>query len=365
MLGISIYPTKSSEQETIEYLKMAHKLGFKRVFTSLLEITRENKEATLSKFKRIFQIANDLNMYVTMDVNPRLFEIIGVDYQHLQTFKDIGASAIRLDANFDGLVESLISYENSGLNIELNISADTGNIGNIMSYAPNRARMTGCHNFYPQRYTGLDLNFFMKCTEKYKGMGLPTAAFITSQTAKIGPHLYNDGLPTLEMHRDMDILVQAKHLYATGLIDDVIIGNAFASEQELADLGEMNQEQLELRVDFDDQTTDLEKKIVLGYQHFNRGDINSFSVRSTFVKLLYKDQSIPAHQTNKILKRGDVIIGNDSFGQYKGEVNIIKREIPNIGNHKNVVGHIRKDERFLIDCIRPWMKFRFKDVTRS
>lgn len=360
MLGISIYPNKATTEENISYLQLAAKYGFKRVFASLLEVTPDNKDEVLGQFKRIFDVANDLDMRVTLDVNPRLFGVLGVDYHNLTLFKEIGASAIRLDANFDGLTESLMSYEDSGLDIELNLSTDAGNIENIMSYVPNNKRLSGCHNFYPQRFTGLDLDFFTKCTTKYRKLGLKTAAFVTSQVATTGPHPFNDGLPTLEMHRDLPIEVQAKHLLATGLIDDILISNQFASETELKKLSQINQDQLSLAVEFASNVTQIEKDILLNYQHFNRGDINSYSIRSTFVKLKYKNESIPANNTIEELHPGDITIGNDSFGQYKGEVNIVKQTMPNIDQHKNVVGHVADVEQFLIPYIKPWMKFRFE-----
>ena len=49
------------------------------------------------------------------------------------------------------------------------------------------------------------------------------SAFISSQVGEIGPWDVNDGLPTLEMHRQLPVTVQAKHLFATNLIDDVVI----------------------------------------------------------------------------------------------------------------------------------------------
>lgn len=361
MLGISIYPTKSDFKTSVEYIKLAHKYGFKRIFASLLDVTEENKKELLNLFRKVFTVAHELDMYITIDANPRVFGILGVDYQHLNLFKDIGADAIRLDANFDGLTESLISYGDSGLDIELNISSDAGNIENILSYAPNKKKILGCHNFYPQPYTGLDTEFFTKCTKKYKKLGLHTAAFVSSQVAKLGPHPFNSGLPTLEMHRHLPIEVQAKHLFATGLIDDVIIGNEFASEDELKKLSLINEEQLTLNIEFVSGVTEIERKIILNYLHFNRGDINSYSIRSTYVKLKFKDKSIPKGNTPEQLHPGDVVIGNDSFGQYKGEVNIVKKAIPNIDQHKNVIGRIVPRELFLIDYIKSWTKFRFQE----
>ena len=48
-----------------------------------------------------------------------------------------------------------------------------------------------------------------------------------------------EGLPTLEDHRDLPIEVQAKHLLMTGLIDDIIISNAYATK-ELYALSKIN-----------------------------------------------------------------------------------------------------------------------------
>ena len=79
----------------------------------------------------------------------------------------------------------------------------------------------------------------------------------------IGPWDINDGLCTLEEHRNLPIEVQAKHLWATGLIDDVIIGNAYASEEELEKLGNLNRYMLQLKVHFVDEATEVEKRATL------------------------------------------------------------------------------------------------------
>lgn len=360
MIGISVYPTKFKTEESIKYIKKAAKLGYKRIFASLLDVTSENKDEVLEKFRTVFNVANSLNMEVTIDVNPRLFKTLNVDYNNLKLFSDIGAKVIRLDANFDGMTEAMMSFSDSDLDFELNLSNDAGNIDNIFSYLPNKNRLRGCHNFYPQRFTGLDLDFFKKCTDKYKKLGLRTAAFVTSQKAEVGPHPFNDKLPTLEMHRDLPIKAQAKHLFAMGNIDDVIISNQMASDQELKALASVDPDVVTLDVDLVSNDSQIEKDILFNYLHFNRGDINSYSIRSTFIKLKYKDKSIPAHDTNATLYPGDIVIGNDSFGQYKGEVNIVKKEIPNTGFHKNVIAHILNEENILISYIKPWQKFKFE-----
>ena len=39
------------------------------------------------------------------------------------------------------------------------------------------------------------------------------------------------GFVRLEDHRDLPIATQVKHLVLTGLIDDISVGNAYASEK--------------------------------------------------------------------------------------------------------------------------------------
>lgn len=49
-LGISIYPERSTFEKDKAYLDLAHKYGFKRVFTSLLQIN-DDREKVLAEFK--------------------------------------------------------------------------------------------------------------------------------------------------------------------------------------------------------------------------------------------------------------------------------------------------------------------------
>lgn len=365
MLGISIYPYKENINDTLNYIELAAKYNFKRVFTNLLMIDQGKEEETLESLKISIEHARKFGMEVILDLNPAVFEQLNISYQDLTFFKEMGATGIRLDSTFDGLIESLITFDSSNLDLEINISNDTYYLENVISYQPNMKRIIGCHNFYPQRFTGLDYEYFMKCSNKYKKMGLRTAAFVNSQSADHGPHIYTDGLCTLEMHRDLPIDIQAKHLIATGLIDDIIVANAYADESELKSLSDLRDDQIELDITFSPDVTQLEKEIILDNQHFNRGDINSYSIRSTYVKLKYKEQSIPENNTRETVNFGDITLGNNSFGQYKGEVNIVKQQMPNVSHEKNVVAKITENNQFLLNYITPWTKFRFREARKK
>ncbi len=160
----------------------------------------------------------------------------------------------------------------------------------------------------------------------------------------------------LNMSNNVDYLnniisYQAMHLFASGLIDDVIIGNAYASEEELRALSEVNRYQLMLHVDYVKQINDIEKP-----QHFRRGDMNEIVIRSTMPRVTYKDIPNPPHDNEEEFQRGDVLIGNDNFGIYKNEFQIVLK--PHKEPRKNKIGSIAKDELFLLDFIKPWTKFK-------
>lgn len=357
-LGISIYLNNSTIEEIKDYINLASKYGFKRIFTCLISATDKNIEETLREFKEILKVANKNNMEVIADIDPVVFKKLNASIFDLKVFKDMGLSGIRLDMGFSGYEESVMTYNEYGLKIELNISNGTKYVDNIISYKSNLNNIYGCHNFYPHIYTGLSYDNFISSSKQFKDLGIRTAAFVNSPSAKFGPWPVSEGLCTLEMHRDLPIEIQAKHLFATGLIDDVIIANAFASEEELKALSKINMEMLEFSVELIDDIRDLDKKILLDEFHFNRGDSSEYMARSTQSRVKYKGESFPPYNVVDI-KRGDILIDTDLYTRYAGELQLALKDMKNTGK-TNVVGKVVDDEIFLLDYIKPWSKFSFK-----
>ena len=354
-LGISVYPDHSVFEEDVAYLEKAAKLGFERIFMSMLEVS-EGKEAVAKKFQKIIAEGKRLNYEIMLDISPAIFEQLEISYDDLSFFHELGADGLRLDVGFDGNKEALLSFNPFGLIIELNMSNNVAYLDNILSHEANEPFIYGCHNFYPQDGSALPLDFFNSCSERFKKAGIRTAAFVTSQAATYGPWDINDGLPTLEMHRYLPIEAQAKHLFATGLIDDVIIGNAYASDEELQKLSEINRYQVTFTVEPVENANEVEKQILFDNQHSRRGDITSRMVRSTAVRVKYTESN-PIHDNEQVFKRGDIVIGNDSFGKYKNELQIVLEE--HSDNRKNLVAKIDPNELILLDYVKPVSKFKF------
>ncbi|MGY5238148.1 DUF871 domain-containing protein [Clostridium tertium] len=357
-LGISIYPEKTTEELIYNYIDMASKYGFSRIFSCLLSVndTRENIK---NKFKKINQYAKEKGFEIIVDVSPRVFDGLGITYKDLSFFKEIGADGLRLDMGFTGSEESLMTFNDENLKIEINMSNNTNYIDTIMNYMPNKDNLIACHNFYPHRYSGLNFEHFMRCTERFNKYGLRTAAFITSQNeGTFGPWPVTDGLPTLELHRNLPIEVQAKHLIALGNINDIIISNCYPTEEEMKKLGSMRKDMVTFDLELVDGVPEVEQKILFEEMHFNRGDLSDNLVRSTQSRVKYKGHDFKLFNAPEIIKKGDVVIESSEYGHYAGELQIALNDMKNSGK-SNVVGRIKEEEIFILDYIKPWQKFNF------
>ncbi|WP_077296498.1 DUF871 domain-containing protein [Virgibacillus pantothenticus] len=356
-LGVSIYPSSSNFEKDKEYLNLASQFGFTRIFTSLLEITG-NADEVVNKFRTIIKHGNSLGMETILDINPKLFKQLGVSYNDLSFFKDLGAAGIRLDLGFTGLEETRMTKNPHDLIIEVNMSSGTKYIDNIMSYQPNKEKLYASHNFYPQKYSGISQQHFETTTEMFNQYDLKTAAFVTSQHGELGPWPVQKGLCTLERHRNLSIQTQVTHFRLMGTIDDLLIGNAYATKDELQ---MMSDAYLSTHPFFEvvltDNVTELEKKIILDEEHQYRGDRSAYMIRSSTTRLKYREADIQPNHTVPI-KKGDVVICNNNFGQYKGETQIALQDMDNDGD-RNVVGHLRQETVFLLDFIKPWSSFQF------
>ncbi|MGN7401663.1 DUF871 domain-containing protein [Cytobacillus praedii] len=358
-LGISIYSQHGTLNEIKEYMELAHANGFDRIFTCLMSLKNDEQR---EKLQQLNQFAHTLGFEIFADVAPAVLEEIGLTFREIsQLKKSYYLDGLRLDMGFSGQEEAFMSLDASNMKIELNCSNGTKYVENVLSYKPNLENIVGCHNFYPRKYTGLSRSHFIKSSMLFKKNHIRTAAMISSKDAKFGPWEETPyGLPTLEEHRHLPIVVQAKDLWHTGLIDDLIIGNMYASREEIEALGRLNRNKLEIRVETFPLTSSLENKVIFDEPHFNRGDVSEYVIRSTQPRVKYKNGSFPPHDTRNI-ERGDITIDNDLDIRYKGELQIALKAMSNAGC-TNIVAKVAPEECYLLDQIEPWESFSFEKI---
>lgn len=178
-LGISVYPEHSTPEKDQAYMETAAGYGFTRIFTCLLSVQKA-KEEIITEFTDFMNRAHALGYEVAVDTNPDVFKHLGATPLDLKVFHDMHVDIIRLDGHFDDFLDRAITHNEYGIKIEFNGSMDS-TIDYLLKHGADPHNVTICHNFYPERYSGIGWKLFMNLNEKWKGLGLHTAAFVTSR----------------------------------------------------------------------------------------------------------------------------------------------------------------------------------------
>lgn len=380
-LGISIYPEIVGKEKTLKYILLAKEAGFERIFANLLELN-DDKEGNerLEMFKEVFTFGKDNGFEVIVDVNPNFYHAFKLKNTELQFFKDLGATGIRLDEDFKGTVESVLSNNKIGMKIELNASGGSETITATLDKGGNPEQLIACHNFYPMRYTGLQYERFIELSSFFKAKGIRVAAFVTLDQKRkgVGPWDVNEGMPTIEEHRFLSVAKQVESLLSLKVIDDIIISQQGAIAEDFNEIKTILDEYnavkgkgiVELKVNSLKNMTDIEKSILnfereLDFEgsivktHSNRPDYTGYFIRSTITRITYKDENIGENNSGKKLNIGDVVVLNENLGRYKGEVHIITAELDDTKQKaRNLIGHIAKEDIFKLAFVDGGTKFK-------
>lgn len=384
-LGVSVYPDLSSLEEIEAYLKLASQYGFTRVFSSMFSVEDTN-ENIIAYFKKFIDIAHRYGIQVSLDVNPMFLEKLGVTPDDISLFHEIGCDIIRMDMSY-GLEGDLKLLKNPyGILIEFNASVGL-DIATLIENGVDKERILTCHNFYPQRYTAVKWKDFLNINQHISQYGVRIAAFISSHAPNThGVWDAKYGLPTVEIHRDMPIDLQLRHMMATKQVTDILIGNAYATEEEFKAIRQVldvppitidnnpilkmitktkpdfGKSQIVLKADLDEGITDLEKEILMTYTpHFDIGDSSEWIIRSRFPRMKYSKDGVPFRPSTKDhFTKGDILIVNNNYQHYAGEVQIALMDMENDGQ-RNLVGHLDENEQRLLDLITSDDIMVFKD----
>ena len=381
-LGVSLYPEQEKRQEIEEYLALAKKYGFSKVFTSLFSVEGSLDEI-LAYFKDLCDVAHRYDMQVYGDCNARFFMQVKATADDLSFFKKMGLDVLRLDLMFNDERDVQIVNNKEGLGVQLNASL-VDSVKHIIEIGGSKERIIGSYNFYPLRNTGADDEDIIATNSFFKKEGMKTQIFITStQKGTHGPWPISDGLPTIEIDRDLPIGLQVRHNLALGS-DELIIGNAFASEDELKEVAEtMKQiyvygedrpfyfpgirdqipigdiERVPLKIEPSEGLSESERSLLFEFNKHNVSEYTHTIIRSRWGRFDFRYTPILARKCDKeYFENGDVLIINDNVARYKGEVHIARKKIRNDGS-MNYAGRIRKEEMFLLDLLKHNMNFGF------
>lgn len=375
-LGISVYPEQESLEAIEAYLSMASKYGFDKVFTSMFSV-KGTQEEVVGYFKNFSEIAHKYNMKVSGDCNGEFFKRMGATERDLSVFKNMGIDIIRMDFSFHDERDAILINNQEGIKIEMS-SSFIDVIEEAIANGANIENLSTCHNFYPQKYTAPSTEAICRLNDYWHGKGIKTAIFISSLAKEThGPWPVSDGLPTIEEHRNLPAEIQLVHCLAMNNIDEIIIGNAFADEDEFKairrvmdkafvtipvndELGFLKEfvpsgkvKRIPFYITEEEGITPLEQEILYDFpSHSDMGDCMHYMLRSRLPRILYKGRPIPERKCKKdYYTRGDVVIVNDNLSHYRGEIQVVLKEMP-VDGQRNLLGRIREDEIFILDEIK-------------
>lgn len=360
-------------------MQLAAKYGFTKVFTSMFS-AKGSKEEVLNTFAAFISEAHKAGLKVVLDVNPEFFAKAGASPDDLSVFHVIQADILRMDISFSGEDNLKLLQDPSGIKIMFNASAAVKPemIQDLIDKGADPSRILVGHNFYPQRYTGMKWKKFLEVSQQFHATGASVQAFITSHNEPThGVWDAKCGLCTVERMRDLPIDLQYRELAATGVIDDICIGNAYASEAELASLQDVSKEfepdpanpiihtllkmgakmesfhpQKKVKVHLESDIAPIEKEILFDFfPHSDVGDSSEWIWRSRMPRFFYRDKTIAARKyQGEYFQPGSVLMVNDAYKHYAGEVQIAMLPILNDGT-RNLIGTISREEMQMMELI--------------
>lgn len=359
--GFSLYPERHSLERSRAYIDLLASYGAGRLFMSLLQLDKADT-TTFDHYRALIAHANQHGIKVIADVSPDFIKANGWSDDLIGHARRFGLAGLRLDEALP-LDEMVALTQNPyGIKIELNTSTDKQLLSDLLAASANKSNIIGCHNFYPHQWTGLSVSHFLDMSVFYRNHGIETAAFINAHSADEGPWPLSEGLCTVEDYRHLSMASQVALLKATGLIDHLLIANQFITEEELQTLCQTLQEpQMKLAVKLSPDVTAVERAIV-AFLHTYRGDQSDYVLRSTQPRMVFAQASIPPRWHGKRVCRGTVLIDNDAYGRYKGELQIALREFE-VSDKVNIVGQLTADSLLLLDYLKPWQSFVLHEET--
>ncbi|MEK4874358.1 MupG family TIM beta-alpha barrel fold protein [Bacillus sp. FSL W8-0102] len=352
MRGISIYLSDSISRHE-GYIAKMKSAGFTSIFTSL-QIPEENPDLFVKRLKELGKLAKKYGMELTVDISPKSLQRLGCTWESIDQLTSWGLTGLRIDY---GISEEIMVELSRKMKIALNASTLTKEgMKRLKSLGLCMENIEAWHNYYPRPETGLDRNDFSQQNDWLQKEGILVAAFIPGDEEKRGP-LYS-GLPTLEDHRRSSPFLAYLDLKINESVDKILIGDVRISEKALEQFSAFNQNIILLRAKPFVKNDILQKDMTV--VQTNRVDAARDVIRSQESRengLVGKPLLEPIHTIAR--KKGSITVDNLLYGRYRGEIQIVKRDLP-ADEKVNVIGKVIDEDLSLLPFIKGGTKFKIK-----
>lgn len=313
------------------------------VFTSLHIAEEYNDDFKTNAIKMLKELKR-LNLKIMVDISPRALKMLEV--KSIREFSErFGISIIRFDFGFsdDEIIEAS-EY------VEVAINASTNDFKLADKIKSMGREVYAVHNFYPRVETGLDQAFFKERNKILKAHDIKVLAFIPGDERLRGP-MY-EGLPTLEIHRNIHPYVAYLDLVKNFDVDGVMVGDPKLSRDIIESIALYERDHvIEVASKIDDDYSAL----------YNM----TFTIRSDSPSNLCRLKESREYATfgktikpkNTILrKKSSITIDNEKYLRYSGEIQITKEDFK-ADERVNVIGEIVTED--LVEMINRDDKIKF------
>lgn len=340
MFGFSVYLDAAMNERKREYLQAMQQSGFRAVFTSL-QIPEEDAEQKLTRLTELGRECQRLKLMLTVDVSAEALSQLDLSVQHPESLKALGITGIRAD---DGLNNDELAELSQHIKLILNASTITEADLRAMKLSGAKfSNIQAWHNFYPRPETGISMDFLVKRHNLLSKFGVQDCAFVSGDATLRQPMF--KGLPTIEVLRDMAPFSAAMLIMDTG-VDNIFIGDPELSPSARQQFSNyLMHDELTLRVKDVDPTV---SKWILR-QHTNRLDDAEYVFRSAESRS-WKLNVAPNHCESRPV--GAVILANEQYGRYAGEIDIVKKLLPS-DEKMNVVAQVIHADLPLVSRLGP------------
>ncbi len=346
-VGISLY-LSSGIKKNESIVKKAHKAKVKYAFTSL-HIPEENVESYGYEMKKLLNLCREYDLKVMADIGPRTIEKLG--FKSIYELKDKSITHLRVDYGFSLEEIAALSEE---FNIVFNASTLLKeDIKALRKITGDLYRFGGCHNFYPKPLTALSLDKVEKINKNLEYNGITTMAFVAGDNENRGP-LYQ-GLPTVEAHRNGDVLLNILQLMKEANTDIVFIGDVDVTQGTWEKIGQLNEGYVALKSKIDSKYNYV-KEII----HHDRPDSSEYVIRSIESRVYSCAGEMIDNETLKSRKIGTISIGNKLYKRYSGEIEIARMDLSE-EERVNIIGSITSDYIKYLPYIKDGMGFKLED----
>ena len=324
MYGMSLYcGTEYSLDEIKRQIDIGESVGINTLFTSL-QLPEADAKVVLRDFPKMAEYAHLHGMKVEADIAERTTTQFGIDIHDLKAIKAFGVDYARLDGGYTIEQIAEATHNDLGIHMVLNAATITENkLLKLDSLGINKKQAHFCHNFYPMRYTGLQIDRAAEINALIHEYGYRVTGFIPSNAHKrIGVSL---GLPTVERHRNMDTFTAIEECKALGF-DDIFFGDDLASKEELLMLVNRHPTAITFRMkpEIEGDVMDWLLGRELRQIQKNIPEI----IRSHFndPESIYKKNAV--NGVSEDIRRGDVLMCKTELLRYAGEVQIARKDLP-------------------------------------